>query len=383
MDAQPVQAEPRPVAPVPQAQRFDFQQWIQILCSQTGVRINDIPKEVMEVLRVNENKNEVNKMFFQWQTEFNKPKPLVLNDKQKEFFKKIVTIENHPEYISAKQNIESGSRQIRDYSRAIDQQLESMARSRMQMDRISGNGSVDLWPEVEKILADGWYRLQINEDPMNAGASTSINFLTPRVELTHVNAAAGIREVCDMGTYLVKWFPLANQIQVHPHEGNITLGDTTIHPHMRAQNVCWGNAVDTMTRAMANRQPLEAFKALRVIFQTYNPSSPYRALNDFIAVRARNKYHGHPTEFVLHTASAWINASDMPGSWATTYVLDEVEGEDDDDGDYYHRYRLQVFIKRYMDTTVQPEEEVGRYYIRTRNGQNYQINDSDVYEWED
>lgn len=368
----------------PQREEFDFEMWIRILCSQTGTDKEQIPSEVLELLKAQRTKNDVNRLFFSWREQFAKARQEEITDELKKKLAGVINIKDHKEYRQATYTISLIERDITSYHNLITQKLRSITEHRQIIQRLERQENMDLWPHIEEVLQDGWYVLD-TENTLRALSGTdgdnepSIYFITPEISISYFNREAGINKNVAMGSYKVRWQPLQNKLEVLEHVGNISAAGY-YHPHVRSGDVCWGNAAETYVQAMRNLKPKDAMQALRVILQTYNADSPYQLLEAWERAREKDPDAGTPTEFREVHTPAWINQDFMPESWATQYEVSREEEEEN--GELVVRYLMKVFVKVYTRSgRIVPEFE-GSYFIRTRNGRNYQVEECDL-EWEE
>lgn len=370
------QAAPKAVA------EFNFEQWIMILCSQTGIDKRAVPAEVMDVLRGLGDKNQVNKMFFQWHEQFAAKNKVELTEEQLQAFKNVISYKTRPEYIRLKTNIDQNRNAITQFHDAIRSRLREMVSAAEKIREMEGTHNMDLWPFVQECLDDGWYTLDVDATMRDIGHPnySKVWFNTPRINIQLFNKQAGISKNVDMGHYKVIWDIRGGHISVRPGEGAIML-ENYCHPHVSSdESVCWGNASNTYATAMSEFKPKAAMQALRVILQTYNDASPYYGLQHWERVRTTDPKAGSARKFV-QAERAWIASWNMPSSWASEHEVEaEVVEDGDGDGNDYTRYLMQLFKEVYEDGTAIPGTEELRY-IRTRNGRNFAINVDDVEEW--
>lgn len=375
--------EQGPVVATPQPMAFDWKLWINIICSQTGTNQKDIPKEVVEVLATSPTKNDFNRMFFMWHEAFNKPKPLEFTEDEARLFEGVISVRNLPEYVHAKNDMDSSIRSITAKHRDITALLERVMANKMILMRLENNMELKLLDIIKDCVADGWYKLNKDDTLFSLPSQYPvIYFTTPMISLKYYNPQAKIDKNVPMGEYRVLWYVREGRIRVDGSDNTMEINDY-IHPHVSSDgSVCWGNASQVYAESMRDMNPKNALEALRVILQNYNADSPYQGIEKWEEYIEANPHHGKKVEYIPFGRKAWIESDYMPSQWAKTYQHDYREAYDEDEDFHRNMYLMTVF-RRVYEGTLEVAGDDDLYYIRTSNGRNYSIDECDIWEWED
>jgi len=150
------------------------------------------------------------------------------------------------------------------------------------------NGADHAEPLLDQVIdieADGWWKF------VNRQADT-LYFVTSRIVLKEYNPAAGIDCTVDMGQYIAV-------INIHNKSANVypcfstpiqCSSGSSYHPHVSSSGtLCWGDGEDRFYDAMNAGKLKEAMTMLRALLTTYEPSNPYRILQEYGKVPTRFK----------------------------------------------------------------------------------------------
>lgn len=226
----------------------------------------------------------------------------------------------------------------------------------------------DLTDEVKAICEGGWYTFDPDATKaLSLSGDLTLVFRTKPITLRELNEAAGIDLAVPMGSFAVHYRPSQEQVTVWADKDNI-LVDSFIHPHVDDGHVCWGNAYTPVMAALGERKPSVAFSLLKALLETYNEGSPFRALQQFAAVRDPKLLEGTPTEYRRYQR-AWVREEDRDDR---IEVLDVRVGEDGEDQliGLYHRY--------YAGTQIRANENI---YARTTNARYMRFDEGLLLEW--
>lgn len=362
---------------------FDAEAWVHHLCSQTGVRVEDLTGTLHEQLIALPNKHEVNKLFFQYSESLLKPD--VLGPDDIELFNELATISDTPRYNSIKEGIESLQRQIARRHMEIADMASNLISNVRDLRLMKERDEVLLAPDIEKILKDGWYKYDraktIDWNNSNQDRWISVWFTTPDVVITHHNKAAGIDMKVNLGSFAIQYAPRAGKIRVFPNNRNLFVDEDEgeqgfYHPHVYHDGeVCWGNAGAVYSAAISNMTPSKALPALRTLLQTYNDESPYRDLIDFAIQKDPTLMANLPGAYQLvedydsghYYTRVWAMDDDL-NSYHRDYERDYRYNDDEE-----KEVCLQVFMFYRRGTgEIMPGYE-DRYYYKTRTGMYVEI----------
>lgn len=354
---------------------FNVNTWLQILCSQVGVRYSDIPPDVLASIKLKRSKTGVNEVFFAWFT--NKP-PLAEVDFSPEtvaLLDSMISLQAHPDYQRAERSMKDHFSRATEFMRDAQERLMRAGVERMNMQRFLNEKPRSMVDDVKAVIADGWYKFEpelSHKRTAEYGTKTMV-FTTPPVNLQFYNKKAGIDMNVPMGQYEVRIEPSTNSCTVHIHKDNIFLGwdedeheeppeDTYIHPHVSEGSVCWGNAGDTVVKAFhtVNLKPI--LEALRVILTTYNEESPYRPADEFML-----QYEGGEMQYsYIPNGSAWFREDRIRSGlgFNEAHVIQRFVGVD------YGEVRLTTY-KRVNQYGV----GTNRRYIQTADSEYHRAND--------
>lgn len=391
---------PPPPPLEPRVERtFVARDYVALLSSQTGVRLESFSQEMIDSMYDCADRNAVNVLFFGGRSQPSEPQPGVdgatthtplvpiiegqLSDEHKEIIKKMVSIDNRSVIAALKDSITSVHGQITRRYNEVTQLAREINEKQNQMRSMKEKDTLDMTPEVEKIIRDGWYTL-------HSVTNNTISFTTPEIIISHIKEAAGINMKVNLGSFLVKYEPRERRIKVVGYNNNLTIpydGDQFyVHPHVHASsnNVCWGNGSAVYTKAMLEYAPHKAFNALRTLLQTYNDESPYVRLSRFELQRNPSKVALLPGSYdtpgnVGDTTSyryAWVLMDELPTGYNSDYYID-----DGSDYDGNNTVKLGVFRYYHEDTNVLVAEHASKYYYKGEDGDIQELTEGMVYEW--
>ncbi len=112
-------------------------------------------------------------------------------------------------------------------------------------------------------------------------AAGRLSVVTPPIELGDDLVPLGrFRVVLELNRFADRWSPLPLRIEaLDPNPASS--GDQVTHPHVSDEHLCAGDASVPLTRALDAGRVADVFLLVRSVLQTYNPSSPYVALDDW------------------------------------------------------------------------------------------------------
>ena len=361
---------------------FDAPTYGRGILSSLGVR-HGFPPEILQALQnisgrvpdhvVGKCRTEVNKIIFPWMETLSTPQPR-LSEGALDTLASVMGDHRQAANERNQHEILNIERQIRDRFSSIDAYLKNLREIQMRI-----SGAEEASPEsvqrfIDEVTKDNWFKFDMDA---SLDARRFI-FTTPSVTLTYKNAAAGIDMSVPMGSFKAFFNPSNVTISVHEHENNLDVREY-YHPHIGAEgDICWGNAQQIYTRAMRDLKPAPAFRALRVILESYNDESPFRSLDQFDAeykrrARARDgapaPRAGQQTHY-RRVGHAWIPTLAIPVTvsheGSTVRLSSDVAGE----------RLLPIFQQFYVSYDVPFER--GRYFLRTRQGRYTLITDLGV-----
>lgn len=271
-------------------QSFQPQTYLKVIASQLGTRLEDIPSDVLSQIEKKRSQNGVNEIFFPWLASFKEQAKVKAGDFSAEdevLFQDLGAVKNLDEYKRTEAALKNWLDQmewcLREHAKYGKQAID--ARTRLAV--LEGKEPTQLKDLVNKIQADGWYRYSSEETKsynQNRGTKYLV-FITPRVVMKYYDKTKKAEVDLDMGQYKVLWQPNSYSMQVLGHKDNIT-AHGHIHSHINSGgSICWGNAGDRVSQAIAKGDPVPQFRALQTLLQTYNAESPYVGIEHFIAAR--------------------------------------------------------------------------------------------------
>lgn len=363
--------------PPPQAAPpYNPEEWLRILCSQTGVLLKDIPTGVREEIAVTTSKADTNKVFFAWM-EARVTTMHQFTDKERELFAKAISVETSPAYVSRINNRRSLQSRVTRCLNEVNDLAVSIAHENEELRKLEGTRGVDLTSEIEAIVKDGWWKYEreateAHNHSYGDSNDMAIAFSTPRINMNFYNKNAGVNSNVDMGRYLVKYRPRRGTIKVYEFEDNLNISDGFIHPHISSNDICWGNAAQTYSNSMAYNTPSKAMLSLRTLLQTYNDESPYRGILEFALLRNPKMFEGKNIVYV-RDQRAWVNDYDLPNDIDRRYADDDNSHEEDADEE---RTLMRLFRAEYEGTGIRSNNY---NYVAMRDGTYEMV---DIYEWE-
>ena len=231
-------------------------------------------------------------------------------------------------------------------------------------------------------ICKSWYTL--DEARSAADAYKTLHFITDKVYIRHVNASAGINTTLNMGQYRIAYTPMDASIKVFAHKYN-RVSRGYVHPHVSINNdPCWGDGTSTMMQSLTAFKPSAAFGVLRSLLQTYNDGSPYASLVRFAECIDPEQLDTHPTEYRIRSSSyvgtttvvptGWIWRTDIPKNVERgTITRKRTRPYTSDGPTTMSQYAIPVYAKYYKDRAEQPINEVGRLYVRGKDGLYYEV----------
>jgi hypothetical protein len=185
-------------------------------------------------------------------------------------------------------------RQIRDYSKAMADQVKALRDVDMRLAAIEARG-MDLWPDLEKIQRAGFWELwSINENHIAWATRNDI-------VLTHRNEDAGLDIQVNLGKVIASFDTQMNDLIVLPLHNNV--GDRQrLHPHVFGDGrICWGGAQDMAIRHIRSRAFPPLLDLLATILVNHNPDSPTYSLDRFNEKKPWNpKMPKRPLDIILY-----------------------------------------------------------------------------------
>jgi len=277
-------------------------------------------------------------------------------------------------------NIDFANRMHRDALGA----MRETARKREEISKLTGV-SMDLTPEIKKIVADGWFTLEPQKTrELNAASTTNnhgIYFSTQDVFLTHKKPTANIDITVPMGKYLIKYMPQDANLYVMEYKDNVKVS-SYIHPHVASDgSVCWGTGHDKTMLALANQQPSIAFNILRMVLTSYNDDSPYASLGEFWeAIDPRNRYHFNTTFKLYGERCVWLRTTYLPVDIDPKLIVETAVEGDRVGGQYILHSRKLVRVFRLLDDEGDRAPR-SPYFVQLSNGRFWAIADRHIMEW--
>ncbi len=119
-------------------------------------------------------------------------------------------------------------------------------------------------------------------------AAGRLNVVTPPIELGDDLVPLGrFRVVLELNRFADRYSALPLRIEaLDPNPASS--GDNVTHPHVSDEHLCVGDASVPLARALDAGRVADVFLLVRSVLQTYNPSSPYVAMEDWDGVRCHD-----------------------------------------------------------------------------------------------
>lgn len=151
---------------------------------------------------------------------------------------------------------------------------------------------------INSVLKSGFYKLEKLE-------LDTIYFKTiPDVILEYSNKASKVDARVNLGTFTVRYNITHSFLVVESGERNVLANGSYIHPHVGSNgSICWGNASETIARALATRDAKTALTVLQALLTSYNHANPYVALETFQQAYEQTILNLQPSTSVINTAS--------------------------------------------------------------------------------
>lgn len=129
--------------------------------------------------------------------------------------------------------------------------------------------------QVQEINNSSFWRYLRTEDH-------GIIFVTKNdIICSYKNPAAGIDITVNFGKYKAVYNMNTARISVFIYENNLRV-ESIYHPHVNSNGgVCWGNASEATTKAMANMDLSQLFGLLASVLVSYTPGIPYVSIENF------------------------------------------------------------------------------------------------------
>lgn len=190
------------------------------------------------------------------------------------------------------------------------------------------------------------------------------------VIIRHVDEPKAIDMTVNFGEMRVVWKPASNLLKVLngiPVEHYV---DSYYHPHVSdSGTVCWGNAADTVTKALNEFKISKVLSILDALLSSYNDESPYRTISEFWFMQNRDKLTDTEHDF-SYASRLWVRrsyADDTGITWTNTSTREDDDGEEIEIAKvsyYYKRFKKYgvidtsiKFVKLDDDTFVELDED--------------------------
>lgn len=266
--------------------------------SQVG---KTIPRELVPSDR-RLSENELNKLYFDWYnggaTGAVAPRPEATGPyeftaEELNMFKYTMTLKGSSAYQSMEQSMNTSLTAANDHMRQFNAYMKSAADYREKLMLMDNTKEMDLTEQIKTIAQSGWYTYspeltRSHNSRYGQGTDMAIIFVTPNVVCRYFNPKSQTDMAVEMGMFKVIYKPKRNQLLAQPYDNNLNVSGYP-HPHVSGSegSVCWGNAAEMHKNAMVACTPVDSFRALQIILQTYNPDSPYQTLSSFDDARKR------------------------------------------------------------------------------------------------
>jgi hypothetical protein len=259
--------------------------YIETLASMAGVNISEW--DCMELFRQGksgnkliDDRNEINRLFFAEVEKLASSIPAtaisdVFNDEMRQAIRAIearhVADLLASEQRKAEHQLQYAMTRYRDYETCLKKAGEHFAAAHRL-----GQVSIGIEQQIALVASGQFWEFVGISDRAN------ITFVTRAdIIVAHSNPAAGIDIRLNFGRYKAV-FDVSNfSMKVFGFERNISSAGY-IHPHISTSgNICWGNASNTASRLLVDRQFVEPMTLLATILSNYNASNPYRPIERF------------------------------------------------------------------------------------------------------
>jgi hypothetical protein len=317
-------------------------------------------------------KSEVNKIFF----------PLESTKIQED---KTATVEQ-VDFLSEtlKKNLESSRRRLvketeaqikRNADRARDSFLQADSYLRTMRDfqkeiEVLEDKPLDVKDIVAKVLANPFWQLyEVNT------STSKITFLSGNVVLRYVNPKQGVEMQAMFGQFKAVWDIATAKLFCKPVSDKYTV-DGNPHPHVSQYgDVCWGNAAGTLTSALRTYDIAAALNLLQSLLHTYNPDSPYVALETYFIRQRPELLSKEDAEYKLQDY-AWIKQYKYDDYSPAPKIEDASNTDEDGEGDVLFKIAIYRLTHKKYNVPID-----NKLYYKTGNNRFFELTEGDIYEW--
>lgn len=260
-------------------------QYVQTLCVQTGRNFSEIDLSPFAACT---SKSEINKLFFTGEAPvINTEISDSLTLRAGELFK------NVNESIAYKREMNRFRRSAQSAQDLFQQDIARMVEFRRKLnlsDQRDGNFYVDA---LKNIIGKGRWKF------VDATASSLRFILTNDCIIKWKDDRKSIDMTVNFGKFILNYNVRENRIRIDCGENNLNYGGH-MHPHINLNGaVCWGNAQETITKALESFDTEKITETVFLLLHEYNDESPYISLNVFkdienqiqVGITAFFKYH--------------------------------------------------------------------------------------------
>jgi hypothetical protein len=283
-----------------------------------------------------------------------------------------------------KKNLESSRRRLiketeaqikRNADRARDSFLQADSYLRTMRDfqkeiEVLEDKPLDVKDIVAKVLANPFWQLyEVNT------STSKITFLSGNVVLRYVNPKQGVEMQAMFGQFKAVWDIATAKLFCKPVSDKYTV-DGNPHPHVSQYgDVCWGNAAGTLTSALRTYDIAAALNLLQSLLHTYNPDSPYVALETYFIRQRPELLSKEDAEYKLQDY-AWIKQYKYDDYSPSPKIEDESNTDEDGEGDVLFKIAIYRLTNKKYNVPINNE-----YYYKTGNNRFFELTEGDIYEW--
>lgn len=255
---------------------FDISTYLSMLAASTGVPFGKIPLGEYEGMT---DKRDINQKFFEETLpKLKQGEEFKIPDSVKRALAEISRDLTPNEVQRAKDALARATSNLNSQLSNLQHYTQQLGICRKDLDRVMKLNTGDIMGEgIAKVLERGLYVYKnVNRAAMYIELET-----TNDVVVKWENEENGINRELNLGKFKVRYKYDRCEFLVMPLNERMLVNGYP-HPHVSSNNkVCWGNASDTAYASLAAYKPFDAFEALWIILNTYNPESPYVTFEEF------------------------------------------------------------------------------------------------------
>lgn len=240
-----------------------------------GVSFSEMPVSLFYGVT---NKQEINLIAEKWLSEnTQESKKEVIPIEAINEFKSSISIRTKALIEHHNNNISGQIRYVNDYSKRIHDCWKMIYDHRMKIASLEQSSDDIATKFLDKIFGDSFWRFL-------SFSNNRISFETREVvSIRNLDKNNGVDYVVVFGKFIVVYDTVDGSLLVYPSdlENNLNIRKSYYHPHIFENKMCFGNASDTVSRALKELNLYTVFDVIKRILITYNPESPYKTLFNF------------------------------------------------------------------------------------------------------